>query len=85
MILKLSTIVAKIENFYSFPIDVEFAVKNQKIYILQARPITTLNNTVKDYRVPRSFERPSLPLFAQDGFEGLMGQTKLIEKCFQWI
>ena len=84
MILKLCDIVAKIEKFYNFPIDVEFAVKNQKIYILQARPITTLNNTAKDYRVPRSFERPSLPLFAQDGFEGLMGQTKLIEKYFKY-
>ena len=84
MILRLGEIVAKIEKFYGFPVDVEFAVKNQKIYILQARPITTLNNAAKDYRVPKSFERPSLPLFAQDGFEGLMGQTKLLEKYFKY-
>lgn len=84
MLLRLAYVVAQIEKFYHFPVDVEFAVKKQKIYILQARPITTLNNTAKDYRVPRSFERPSLPLFAQDGFEGLMGQTKLIEKYFKY-
>ena len=84
IILKLGVIVAKIEKFYNFPVDVEFAIKNQKIYILQARPITTLDNATKDYRVPRCFERPSLPLFAQDGFEGLMGQTKLIEKYFKY-
>lgn len=84
IILKLCDTVAKIEKFYKFPVDVEFAIKNQKIYILQARPITTLDNTAKDYRVPRSFERPNLPLFTQDGFEGLMAQTKLIEKYFKY-
>lgn len=83
-ILELGSVIAKIEKFYNFPVDVEFAIKNKKIYILQARPITTLNNTAKDYRVPRSFERPSIPLFAQDGFEGLMAQTKLIEKYFKY-
>lgn len=83
-ILELADTVARIERFYGFPVDVEFAVKKQKIYILQARPITTLHNSEKDYRVPRCFERPGLPLFAQDGFEGLMGQTKLIEKCFKY-
>ena len=84
MILNLSAIIAKIEKFYNFPIDAEFAVKNQKIYILQARPITTVNNPPKDYRVPKVWERPSIPLFTQDGFEGLMGQTKLIEKYFKY-
>jgi phosphoenolpyruvate synthase/pyruvate phosphate dikinase len=84
MILKLSELVAKIEKFYNFPVDVEFAIKNHKIYILQARPITTLSNAAKDYRVPKVWERHSIPLFTQDGFEGLMGQTKLIEKYFKY-
>jgi len=84
MILRLGEIVIKIEKFYGFAVDVEFAVKNQKIYVLQARPITTLHDDKKDYRVPKSFERPGLPLFAQDGFEGLMAQTKLIEKYFKY-
>ena len=83
-LLKLGAVVAKIEKFYNFPVDVEFAVKNRKIYILQARPITTLNNAEKDYRVPKVWERHSIPLFTQDGFEGLMGQTKLIEKYFKY-
>ena len=84
MLLRLGEIVAKIEKFYNFSVDVEFAIKNQKIYILQARPITTLHNDKKDYRVPKVWERPSIPLFTQDGFEGLMGQTKLIEKYFKY-
>jgi len=32
----------KIENHYKRPMDIELAIKNKKIYILQARPITTL-------------------------------------------
>jgi len=84
IILKLCDIVAKIEKFYHFPVDTEFAVKKQKIYILQARPITTFNNTPKDYRAAKVYERRSIPLFAQDTFEGLMGQTKLIEKYFKF-
>lgn len=83
-ILELSQIIAKIEKFYHFPVDVEFAVKNQKIYILQARPITTIGQSSKDYRVPKVWERPSIPLFTQDGFEGLMGQTKLMEQYFKY-
>jgi pyruvate,water dikinase len=30
-----------IEKFYSHPVDIEFAVKEHHVYILQARPITT--------------------------------------------
>lgn len=41
-ILLLSRIVLKIENHYSFPVDIEWALKNNKIYITQARAITTL-------------------------------------------
>jgi len=84
LILELGHIVAKIEKFYHFPVDTEFAVKGRKIYILQARPITTFNNTPKDYRAAKVYERQSIPLFAQDTFEGLMGQTKLIEKYFKF-
>lgn len=34
--------------------------------------------------MPKVWERPSIPLFTQDGFEGLMGQTKLIERYFKY-
>ncbi len=84
LILRLGELVSKIEKFYNFPVDVEFAVVRHQIYILQARPITTLANADKDYRVPKVWERPCIPLFTQDGFEGLMGQTKLIQKYFTY-
>ena len=39
---KLIKISKKIEKDLKFPQDIEFAIKNNKIYILQSRPITTL-------------------------------------------
>jgi len=34
----------KIENIFQCPQDIEWAIENEKIYILQTRPITTLNS-----------------------------------------
>ena len=39
-ILALEEVTAKLEAFYAFPVDVEFAVKDGKPYVLQSRPIT---------------------------------------------
>jgi len=41
-IFGLSEIVLRIENHYGFPCDIEWAIENDKIYIVQSRPITTL-------------------------------------------
>jgi len=41
-ILKLSELILKIENHYGFPVDIEWAFENNKFYITQSRPITTL-------------------------------------------
>ena len=46
-IIEIAQIVGKIEKVYGFPVDVEWAIENNKINILQARPITTVaNNTI---------------------------------------
>lgn len=42
-ILELSDIILKIENHYNFPCDIEWAFENGKFFIVQSRPITTLN------------------------------------------
>lgn len=39
---QLSSLIVKLESFYGFPIDVEWALKDEQFYILQSRPITTL-------------------------------------------
>ena len=41
-ILELAKLIAKIEAFYSFPVDVEWGLVGNEFYILQCRPITTL-------------------------------------------
>ena len=33
--------VIKIENHYGCPQDIEWAIENDKLYILQSRPVTT--------------------------------------------
>ncbi|MFA6428441.1 MAG: PEP/pyruvate-binding domain-containing protein [Candidatus Buchananbacteria bacterium] len=41
-ILKLSDIIIQIEKHYGFPCDIEWAFEKGKFYIVQSRPITTL-------------------------------------------
>jgi phosphoenolpyruvate synthase/pyruvate phosphate dikinase len=41
-ILELSEIILGIEKHYGFPCDIEWAYENSKFYIVQSRPITTL-------------------------------------------
>lgn len=49
MILELSNIVKEIEKFYGFPVDIEWGIEEEEIYILQARPITTVkDNKIKN-------------------------------------
>jgi len=43
-IVKLAQIGQQLENHYGKPQDIEWAYQNKKLYIVQARPITTLNN-----------------------------------------
>lgn len=47
-IRKLSQLIQKIENHYGFPCDIEWAFTDNEIYILQARPITTLSRISND-------------------------------------
>ena len=44
MVTRLANIVKELEKTAGYPIDVEFAIKDNQIYILQMRPITTLGN-----------------------------------------
>ena len=43
-ILKLAILVKEIEAHYFFPQDIEWAIKEDKVFIVQSRPITTLQN-----------------------------------------
>jgi pyruvate,water dikinase len=41
-IIALSNLVEKIENYFGYPVDIEWALYSGKLYVLQSRPITTL-------------------------------------------
>ncbi len=47
-ILKLAKLGKSIEEHYKFPQDIEWAKEDGKLFILQARPITTIKETVDD-------------------------------------
>ncbi len=42
MVLSLAESITKIEAAYGYPIDIEWALKDSRIFILQSRPITSL-------------------------------------------
>ncbi len=44
LIKRLAAMGKNIEAYYHFPQDIEWAIENEKIYIVQSRPITTLRN-----------------------------------------
>ena len=48
LIIELAKIGIEIEKHYNFPQDIEFAIENNKIYIVQSRPITTLKEIKKE-------------------------------------
>jgi len=39
---EITALVTAIETYYGFPVDIEWAYENGKLYLLQARPITTI-------------------------------------------
>ncbi|OHA67091.1 MAG: hypothetical protein A3C82_02450 [Candidatus Wildermuthbacteria bacterium RIFCSPHIGHO2_02_FULL_47_12] len=55
-ILRLADVVLAIERHYGFPVDVEWAYRKGEFYIVQSRPITTLDTKkIVDYR--RKFKK----------------------------
>ncbi|MCX7881339.1 MAG: phosphoenolpyruvate synthase [Patescibacteria group bacterium] len=44
-ILKLALLIADIEKHYYFPQDIEWAIEGNDVYIVQSRPITTIQQT----------------------------------------
>jgi len=72
-IIDLSNIIVKIETHYGFPCDVEWAVKNGIVYIIQSRPITTITETDNN------------KISLADGLLELLGDKKLIRADVDYI
>jgi pyruvate, water dikinase len=49
-ISELTELGIKIHEHYSFPQDTEWAIENGKVYMLQSRPVTTLETTAPEYQ-----------------------------------
>ena len=65
-IKKLLNLGKKIKEIFSRDVDVEFAIKNNHIFVLQARPITTINTNssivLDNSNIIESYPGVSLPL-----------------------
>jgi phosphoenolpyruvate synthase/pyruvate phosphate dikinase len=55
-ILRLTTLLTKIEQHYGFPVDIEWAYERNSFYITQARPITSLTS-VQPLKVEPAWEK----------------------------
>lgn len=78
IIKNLEKLVLKIEKIYQCPIDVEYSIKNNVIYILQARPITTKNLNIKKFSL--AITRPKsiieIEIYFKGEYEGIKNITR---------
>jgi pyruvate,water dikinase len=74
-IIELGRIMRNIELHYGFPQDIEWAVESDKIYIVQSRPITTLN---KD-----NIERAKKEINEMRKARGMESEEEPVEKEFK--
>ncbi|MTI84335.1 MAG: hypothetical protein FH756_10605 [Firmicutes bacterium] len=58
-VLAVAELARNVENYFGAPQDIEWLFSSGKLYLLQARPITTLADTVKVEPVPVPVEPPS--------------------------
>jgi rifampicin phosphotransferase len=66
-IQELTRLGQQIQNEYGFPQDIEWALAENKLYILQSRPITSL------YPLPKESLDPLIVWFSFGSVQGLMG------------
>lgn len=59
-VLQIAEVARRVETFYGQPQDIEWAIQGNELYLLQARPITTLGQEV-EHVVP-------VPVIPSDGF-----------------
>ena len=76
-ILELMKCGLEIEKHYGMPMDIEWAIKNDIVYILQARAITTLKNSENDIT---GIILPRNPIIDDDGIQTFSDDGKRIGK-----
>jgi pyruvate,water dikinase len=77
----------KLEHFYGFPLDIEWAIKNNVFYIVQSRPITTNAKSKKIYwsntNVNENYPDALTPLLYSIARDSYYHYFKNLSKLFQ--
>lgn len=75
---QLEKVVLEIEKEYNCPMDIEYAIKDNITYILQARPITTKNSCTKSFSL--TITRPKsiieMEIYYKGEYEGIKSITR---------
>lgn len=84
-VLLVKELIQKVSNYYKHPQDVEWALKDNKIFLLQSRPITTVNSGKEllwdNSNIAESYGGVTTPLtfsFAKKSYENVYRQLCII-------
>ena len=79
-IIKLALLVKEIEKHYYFPQDIEWAIEGKKVFIVQARPVTTIAEKTqeKDRSLNLSIDKIPILIGAPASFGIAFGPVKIL-------
>lgn len=85
LVLKIQDLILTVSKYYKHPQDIEWAVKGNTVYLLQSRPITTINQGKEilwdNSNIAESYGGITTPLtfsFAKKSYENVYRQLCLI-------
>lgn len=79
-VIKLATIALQLEDHYKKPQDMEFAIENEEIFIVQTRPITTIEKRLENEKQSEKVEGKEIILEGIGASPGIgSGIVKIIE------
>jgi len=87
LVEKIFSLSAEVEKLFGKPLDIEFAVKNGEVFLLQARPITTLGAPaviLDNSNIVESYPGITLPLtdaFVREAYYGVF--RSLAARCLK--
>lgn len=81
-IIDLATISKKLEQHYYFPQDSEWAIENNKVYIVQTRPITTMKAIAKNSQETHDLSGLTLLLTGDPASPGIAsGPVRILQSA----
>jgi len=79
-IIKVALLVKEIEKHYYFPQDIEWAVEGKKVFIVQARPVTTIGQKKQEKEIGLNLSINKIPILigAPASFGIAFGPVKIL-------